>query len=332
MKVLSKVNVLFRDYLAWIVVLTAGAALIIPEAFTWLAPWVTLMLQFIMFTMGATMKPSDFSQVFKQPLKVFVVVLSLYLFMPLSAYLLARLFQLPSEIALGLILVGSVPGGTSSNVITYLSNGDVPLSITATSVSTLLSPLLTPLTLSFYGGAYVEIAFMPMFISILQVVLLPILLGLVANHFLGSHAEKASQSLPTLSSIAVLMVLAGTVAVNQANIVSSGLLIFAVVFVHNLSGYGMGYLVSRLLGYSKESTRAIAIEIGLQNTGLASSLGMTHFSPLTALAGAVGALVHTLFGSIYASLCAKKDLREAKADTKKSKMAHNQVAVAQDVK
>lgn len=259
------------------------------------------------------MKASDFGEVFKQPVRVLVVVATQYLFMPLSAYLLAKLFQLPAEIALGLILVGSVPGGTSSNVITYLAKGDVPLSITATSISTLLSPLLTPISLSFYGGAFIEIEFWPMFLSIVQVVLVPILFGLLANRLFGKYTEKVETFLPTLSSVAVLMVLAGTVAVNRDNLVSTGWVIFVVVFLHNLSGYGSGYLISRLLGYSKESTRAIAIEVGIQNTGLAASLGLAHFTPMAALAGATGAMVHTLFGSIYASLCAKYDERQEKA-------------------
>lgn len=312
MKFVMKANQLFKDYLSWIVLLSAAAALMFPNAFSWLAVWVTLMLQFIMFTMGATMKASDFGEVFRQPVRVLVVVATQYLFMPLFAYVLANVFQLPAEIALGLILVGAVPGGTSSNVITYLAKGDVPLSITATSISTLLSPLLTPLVLSFYGGAFIEIEFWPMFLSIVQVVLVPIVLGLIVNRLFGKYTEKAEVFLPTLSSIAVLMVLAGTVAVNRDNLISTGWVIFLVVFLHNLSGYGAGYAFSMLLGYSKESTRAIAIEVGIQNTGLAASLGLAHFTPLAALAGATGAMVHTLFGSMYANLCSKYDEKVAK--------------------
>lgn len=312
MKLVNRLNQLFKEYLSWIVVMTAAASLVFPAGFVWLAVWVTLMLQFIMFTMGATMKASDFSEVFRQPVRVLVVVAIQYLFMPLSAFVLAKLFQLPAEVALGLILVGSVPGGTSSNVITYLAKGDVPLSITATSISTLLSPLLTPLALSIYGGAFIQIEFWPMFLSIVQVVLVPIVVGLLVNRFFGKYTEKVESFLPTLSSIAVLMVLAGTVAVNRDNLISTGWVIFLAVFLHNVSGYGAGYLVSYFCGYSKESTRAIAIEVGVQNTGLAASLGLAHFSPLAALAGATGAMVHTLFGSIYANLCAKYDDRQLK--------------------
>lgn len=320
MKFVNLVNYVFKEHLSWIVVFTAAAALLFPSAFAWLAVWVTLMLQFIMFTMGATMKTSDFSEVFKQPVRVLAVVATQYIFMPLSAYLLAKLFQLPAEVALGLILLGSVPGGTSSNVLTYLAKGDVALSITATSVSTLLSPLLTPVVLSVFGGAFIEIEFWPMFLSILQVVLVPILLGLVANRFFGTYTEKMESYLPTFSSIAVLLVLAGTVAVNRDNLITTGWVIFLVVFLHNISGYSLGYLVSHLLGFSKESTRAIAIEVGTQNTGLAASLGLAHFTPLAALAGATGTMVHTLFGSIYASFCAKNDERQAQALEKKQSL------------
>lgn len=333
MKLVNRVNQMFKEYLSWIVLLTAVASLVFPSGFAWLAVWITLMLQFIMFTMGATMKTSDFSEVFKQPVRVLVVVATQYLFMPLSAYVLAKLFQLPAEIALGLILVGAVPGGTSSNVITYLAKGDVPLSITATSISTLLSPLFTPLALSFYGGAFIEIAFWPMSLSIVQVVLVPIFFGLLVNRLFGTHTEKVESFLPTLSSIAVLIVLAGTVAVNRDNLVSTGWVIFLVVFLHNLSGYGSGYLVSRLLGYSKESTRAIAIEVSIQNTGLAASLGLAHFTPMAALAGATGAMVHTLLGSIYANLCVKYDERQAQttAKTAKAKEASTETASVQPV-
>lgn len=309
MKVFNRLNHMFKEYLSWIVIGTAAAALLAPLGFAWLAAWVTLMLQFIMFTMGATMKPSNFGEVFRQPMRVLVVVSAQYLFMPLSAFLFAKLFQLQGEVALGLILLGSVPGGTSSNVMTYLAKGDVPLSITCTSISTLLSPLMTPLLLSLYGGAFIQIAFWPMFLSIVKVVLVPILLGLLVNRLFGAKADTANAFLPTFSSIAVLMVLAGTVAVNRDNLVATGVLIFIVVLCHNFSGYAFGYLISGLMGYSKASTRAIAIEIGVQNSGLAASLGLTHFSPMAALAGATGALLHTLVGSIFANLCAKRDER-----------------------
>jgi len=307
MEAFKKFNQAYRSHLSWIVIGCAIIALIFPSLFAWSANYVTLLLQFIMFTMGLTMTPSDFGSVLKKPWKIILIGSLQYLFMPLSAFLLAQAFQLPSEMALGLILVGSVPGGTSSNVITYLANGNVPLSIGATSISTLLSPILTPIMLSFYGGTYLNIEFRPMFLSILNVVLLPIVLGLVMSYFFANKTQKVEDILPTLSSTAVLLVLASTVAINQQTLLSTGLIMFVAVALHNLSGYMVGYLFSKLFKMDTKSTRAIATEVGLQNTGLSASLGLAHFSPLAALAGAAGTVVHTLFGSIYASICDKND-------------------------
>lgn len=314
MNFIEKANHTFTKYLSWIVLGVAGAALIFPFTFLWAASYITYILQLIMFTMGLTMKPGDFSEVIKRPWQVFLVVLSQYLFMPLSAFVLSKIFQLPPEIALGLILVGSVPGGTSSNVIAYLANGNLPLSISATSVSTLIAPLATPVMLSLYGGSYLDIDFFTMFMSIVQVVLLPVVLGLTLTYFFGEKTKKAEAILPSFSSIAVLLALAGTVAVNQESLLDTGLVIFLVVWLHNLSGYGISYFFCRLLNTDVRSTRTIAIEIGLQNTGLAASIGLAHFSPATALAAAAGTIVHTLFGTIFAHICRHKDKKEANLD------------------
>lgn len=310
MKLFKQFNVFFNKYLAFVVVGVAAAALFAPKTFLWASGHTTFFLQIVMFTMGMTMKLSDFSEVFRKPWQVLLVSTLQFGVMPLSAFLLAKLFQLPSDIALGLILVGSVPGGTSSNVLTYLANGDVPLSVTATSISTLLSPIMTPLLLSFYGGAYVEIPFMPMFLSIVKVVLVPILGGLAINRFFGKYVVPFHTLLPSLSAIAVLLVLGGTVSLNSETLLGTGMVMFLIVWLHNISGYMTGYAVCKLLKINLPATRAIAIEIGVQNTGLAGSLGLVHFNPATALAGAAGTIVHTLFGTLYASFCSNKDNAE----------------------
>ena len=262
--------------------------------------------------MGLTMKPIDFTAVFKKPWLVLLITFLQFTIMPLSAFLLAKLFQLPNEQALGLILVGSVPGGTSSNVITYLANGDVPLSVTATSVSTLLAPLFTPLLLSFYGGAYLEMSFISMFSSIIQVVLIPIVAGLVLSYFFEAHIAKVEVALPSLSAVAVLLVLGGTVSINSETLLGTGMIMFLIVWLHNLSGYAAGFLACKLFKVNCAATRATGIEVGLQNTGLAGSLGLSHFSPATALAGAAGTIVHTLFGTLFASFLNFKEQAEKK--------------------
>lgn len=310
MKLFTAFNQFFNKYLAVIVVVVAGFALFLPSSFVWASSHTTLFLQLVMFTMGLTMKPTDFSAVFKSPKLVFLVSLLQFTIMPFVAFLLAKLFQLPAEQALGLILVGSVPGGTSSNVIAYLANGDVPLSITATSISTLLAPILTPSLLFLYGGEYIDMSFWAMFLSIVQVVFVPIVAGLTLNHFFGKYIRKVETVLPSLSAIAVLLVLGGTVSVNSETLLGTGLYMFLVVWLHNVSGYGVGYLACKVFKVDRSATRAIAIEVGLQNTGLASSLGLTHFGPATALAGAAGTIVHTLFGTLFASYLSGKDQKE----------------------
>ena len=308
MKTFSMANQLFQKYLPAFVLATAVVALIKPEPFVWLAGIVPYMLQFIMFTMGMTMKPSDFSEISRRPWRVLLVTGLQFTVMPLTAYLLSLLFNLPSEIALGLILVGSVPGGTSSNIIAYLAKGDVPLSVTATSVSTLLSPFMTPVLLSVYGGAFVPVEFWPMFLSIIQIVLLPIIGGILISRLLGSHTEKIKDALPSLSTLAVLGVLAGTVSVNQELLVSTGIGIFLVVALHNFSGYLFGYVACYLTDQSYAVARAVAVEVGMQNTGLAASLGMQHFTPAAALAGAAGVLVHNLIGTLFANFVSRKEV------------------------
>lgn len=312
MKFFNSFNNFFNKYLAVIVLVVAAFSLFLPESFLWASSHTTIFLQIVMFTMGLTMKPADFTAVFKKPWLVLLVAFLQFSVMPLSAFLLAKLFQLPSEQALGLILVGSVPGGTSSNVITYLANGDVPLSVTATSISTLLAPLFTPLLLSFYGGAYLEMSFMSMFLSIIQVVLVPIVFGLVLSYFFDKHVAKVEVALPSLSAIAVLLVLGGTVSVNSETLLGTGMVMFLIVWLHNLSGYAVGFLACKLFKINRSSAKAIAIEVGLQNTGLAGSLGLSHFSPATALAGAAGTIVHTLFGTLFASFLNSKDQIEEK--------------------
>lgn len=314
MKFFNTFNHVYNKYLALIVVAVATLALFVPQSFLWASSYTTLFLQIVMFTMGLTMKPADFAAVFKKPWMMLLVTFLQFAFMPLSAFLLAKFFRLPDEMALGLILLGCVPGGTSSNVITYLANGDVPLSVAATSVSTLLAPLLTPLFLSFYGGAYLEISFWNMFLSIIQVVLIPIVAGLVLSYFFGQHVAKVESALPSLSATAVLVVLGGTVSVNSETLLGTGMVMFLIVWLHNISGYAVGYLASKLFKLNLPATRAVAVEVGLQNTGLAGSLGLAHFSPATALAGAAGTIVHTLFGTLYASFMSHKDQAETQTE------------------
>ena len=217
MSFIRSINHLFNSYLSWIVLLMAVLAYMLPTFFAWMTPYVAYMLQFVMFAMGLTLTAQVFLDVFKQPMKVILVSVIQFLWMPLAGFLVALIFNFPPEIGIGFILLGACPGGTASNVMTFLANGNVPLSVSATTVSTLLAPILTPLFVVLYAGATssIEIQFMPMFISIVKIVLVPIILGIVLNYFIGSKIEPVKSVCPTIAAIAVLLILAAVTAVNQ---------------------------------------------------------------------------------------------------------------------
>ncbi len=307
MKYFEKFNQFYNKHLTLIILAVTAAGLLFPNLFSGLSAYVTLLLQVIMFSMGLTMTVEDFSEVLTRPKQIFQIMLLQYGVQPLVAFLITRLLGFEGELALGFILLASVPGGTASNVYTFLANGDVPLSISATSFSTLLAPVVTPFLLQFYGSAYVPVEFWPMFLSILQIVVLPIGLGLLVSTFFSEKTQKVEPLLPTVSSIGVLLVLLATVAVNRDALLSTGLVLVAAVLFLNLFGCATGYGMSKFFGYDTDVARASALEVGQQNSGLASSLALEHFSPTTALAGAVAAVVHTLTGTLYARWCAAQD-------------------------
>lgn len=312
MQFVHSVNRLFNSYLSWIVLLTAVIAYLLPNLFAWMTPYVAYMLQFVMFAMGLTLTAQVFIDVFKQPLKVILVSVIQFLWMSLAGFLVGIAFNFPPEIAIGFILLGACPGGTASNVMTFLANGNVPLSVSATTVSTLLAPVLTPLFVVLYAGATssIEIAFMPMFISIIKIVLVPIILGIVLNYFIGVKIEPVKSVCPTIAAIAVLLILAAVTAVNQQRIAETGFIIFIACLVQNLSGYVVTYVVCKLLSIDVSSRRAMQIEVAMQNSALSVSLAMKHFTPQAAVAGAVFSIIHNFTGSIFAGICRKHDDRE----------------------
>lgn len=197
---------------------------------------------------------------------------SQFVLMPLIAFVLTKVFNLPLELVVGVILVGTCPGGTSSNVMTYLAKGDVALSIAMTSVSTLLAPILTPLLTLLYAGQRVDVNVAGMFLSIIKIVIVPIALGLIISKQWGKFASQLTKVLPLVSVTAIVMIVASVVAANSARILSSGLLIVTVVMLHNMLGYATGYMVGKALRMPTPKCNAIAIEVGMQNSGLATSL------------------------------------------------------------
>lgn len=296
----------------WVILLTV-IALIYPNLFIWIAPYLTILLGVIMFTMGLTLSIDDFKEIFKQPIKVIVLALAQYLVMPIIAVSLVFLFNLPPEIAIGVILVGSSPGGTSSNVMTFLAKGNVALSVAATTVTTLLAPIVTPSLTLLLASTWLDISFSAMMVSILQVVLIPVLLGLGVGSLFRKQVDRVVDVLPMISMTGILGVMTAVTASNVDSILTSGLIILLVVILHNLLGYATGFLLGKIFKFNLADTKTISIEVGMQNSGLATALAVQHFEPVTALPGALFSVWHSLSGAVLANVFGK--LKEKDPDT-----------------
>ncbi|BAN46989.1 bile acid:sodium symporter family protein [Metapseudomonas resinovorans] len=290
-----------NTFALWIL-LFAVLAFYQPAWFLPLTKWIVPLLGLIMFGMGLTLKAEDFREVARRPLRVLIGVLAQFIIMPGLAWLLCKALQLPPEIAVGVILVGCCPGGTASNVMTWFSRGDVALSVAITAVTTLLAPVVTPALIWLLASAWLPVEFSPLFMSILQVVLLPIALGLVAQRLLGERVRLAVDVLPLVSVVSIVAIVAAVVAASQAKIAESGLLIMAVVVLHNGLGLALGYLAGRLFGLPLAQRKTLSIEVGMQNSGLGAALANAHFSPLAAVPSALFSVWHNLSGSLLAAV------------------------------
>lgn len=293
-----------------IVLLVTGVALLLPESFMWIGTAsITPMLGVVMFGMGLTLRPGDFKPVLMRPKDIVIGEFAQFIVMPLVAWILCKILQLPAELALGVILVGCCPGGTASNVICYLANGDIALSVAMTGVSTLLAPLVTPALVYMLAGEEVNVDVIGMFLSIVEVVIIPILLGFIVNRYLGRFTEKVTPLLPLISTIAIAVIIGIVVSHNSANILSCSLLVGVAVILHNILGLVLGYMAGRMMGLPHSKRTAIAIEVGMQNSGLATSLAATHFAmyPLAAVPGAIFSAWHNFSGSIAASILRKNN-------------------------
>lgn len=296
-----------KTFALW-VILFAAIALLAPDLFIWLKAYIPWLLGIIMLGMGMTMTVDDFKGVLQSPKAVFIGVAAQFIVMPSLAYLLCKMMNLPAEIAIGVILVGCCPGGTASNVITYMAKGNTALSVACTSVSTLLAPLLTPAIFYLLASQWIEINASSMFISILQVVLFPIILGLIIRAVLKSKVESYIQVMPLISVIAIVAIVAAIIGGSKAQILESGLLILGVVALHNGLGYLVGFWASRLFKLPYADCKAVAVEVGMQNSGLGVALAAVHFaaSPLTAVPSAIFSLWHNISGPALATYWASK--------------------------
>ena len=310
MKTLEAISNFISKYMAAFVIIVAAIALFMPWTFTWSAKYVTYLLGIVMFGMGMTLRFEDFKLVFKRPKDVFIGALAQFTIMPALAWVLATLFQLPPELV---ILVGTCPGGTSSNVMTYLARGDVALSVSMTMTTTILAPIVTPILSWWLAGAWIDISLQAMMISIIQVVVVPIALGIIINKFFGDFVRKAIKLLPLISVIAIVLIVGGVVSVSAQKIMETGLLIMAVVILHNMLGYALGFAIAKALKMDMAKSKAISIEVGMQNSGLATSLAMMHFGAVAAIPGAIFSVWHNISGSLAANYLAGKMDKEEKA-------------------
>ena len=292
--------------MALLVVAFAVVGIIFPASFKWAAPQITMLLGVVMFGMGMTLRVEDFKEIFRRPRDVLIGLLAQFSIMPLLAYGLAIIFQLPAELAAGVILVGTCPGGTASNVMTYLAKGDLALSVSISMASTILAPIVTPLLTWLLAGAWINVSFVDMMLSIVQVVIAPILLGIIVNQLFADFVKRVVKILPVISIVAILLIVGGVVSVDADKILQTGLTIMLVVVLHNLLGYGLGFCAAKIFGMNIAKTKAISIEVGMQNSGLAVSLAMTHFSPAAAIPGAIFSVWHNISGSIVANYLAQK--------------------------
>lgn len=307
--------------MALFVLLIGVVGAVRPQTLTWVGPYVGWLLGVVMFGMGMTLTFQDFKRVLQRPWEVLLGVAAQFLIMPLAAWFLVWLFALPPELAIGVVLVGTCPGGTASNVISYLARGDVALSVSMTMATTLLAPVVTPTLTWLLAGSWIEVSFTAMMISIAQMVLLPLLLGLTAHHFFERTVEKILPVMPVVSVVTIVLLVGGVVALGAESLLDVGLLMAAIVVLHNAFGLVLGYGMARLFRLDSKKARTVSIEVGMQNSGMAASLAVLYFSPAAAIPGAIFSVWHNISGSIVANYFARRDERK-RVDVKNVESIH----------
>ena len=305
---MKRIFKLVEKYFFIIILLAVGISLLYPNSFAWVLSEynginiINLLLSIVLFTMGTTLKVDDFINVFKNPKEIAAGISAQYIIMPLIAFCLASAFSLDTALTVGIILVGTVPGGTASDVITFLAKGDVALSVSLTAVSTVISPILTPLITLLLIGNQIQFNPVDMFISIVEIVIVPIAIGLTLNYKFPDFCEKLKDYLPAISSIVICLIVAGVIGANKQAILTSSTIIIVVIvlqyFIAMALGFGVGYLV----GMGRKQIITVAIELAFQNSGLSTSLAKTHFPSLSqaTVPGALYSVWQNFAGSILA--------------------------------
>ena len=285
---------------------TTGLSLWANELLSSAQPAIVPCLSIIMFMMGLTLKKSDIFGILNEPSPVVVGVTLQFLLMPVIALELSTLLHLSPQITAGMILVGSCAGGTASNVMCYIARGDVALSICMTLTSTTLGVFITPALIGFYLSDTIEVDTVSMLLSMIQLVLIPVIAGVLVSNWIGGKQEIIEKLVSPLSMLLILIIIGIVVALNAEMLTQVGLLVITAVILHNILGIGIGFAVSRLFGFNLRQSQTIAIEVGMQNSGLGVALALQHFSATAALPGALFSIWHNLSGSFLASRWARK--------------------------
>ncbi len=279
-----------------------------PNSFKWVLSEysgvnvLNLLLSVVIFTMGTTLKVENFVDVFRHPKEIVTGLSAQYIVMPVLTFVLVSLFSLDAGLAAGIVLVGAVPGGTASDVLTFLAGGDVALSVSLTAVSTLIAPIITPIITLFLIGNNIHFNPVDMFLSIVQIVIIPIALGLLLNYKFESFCESLNDYLPTMSALVVCLIVAGVIGSNKQAILTSSGIILVVIVLQYFLAMGLGFAAGLLAGMERKQIITIAIEIASQNSGLSSALAKTHFPSLASatVPGALYSVWQNFIGAILA--------------------------------
>lgn len=307
MKMLERITKFLSNHFSLFVLIVAGMAFINPAPFKLTAPFIPQLLGLVMLGMGLTLKKEDFAAVFERPRDVAVGVLLQFIIMPIVGYLIANMMHITPELAAGFILVGCVPSGTASNVMTYLAKGDVALSVTVSSITTLIAPFVTPYLFQMLGGRYIPVDATLLLIDILKIVLVPIGIGVILRHVFENQVKKAVKVVPIISVLTILIIISAVIAASAQRLATLAGMVLVGVVLHNLLGFLLAYFVARkVCSMSEFKARAIAFEVGMQNSGLGAALAMTHLSPVAALPSAIFSVWHNLSGSTLAGWWARR--------------------------
>ena len=310
MNFIEKIGKIVSKNLTILVILVAVYCFFIPSTFQWVTPNMGRILSIMMFGVGMTIKRDQFKLVLERPRDVFIGAFCQFIIMPLVAFIISKIFNLSPELSLGLILVGTCPGGVSSNIMSFLAKGDVALSVSLTTMSTILAPILTPVITLILAKSYIEISIISMFISIIKTIIIPILLATLCSKLFPKINEFMNKLLPLLSSILLMMLVSGSISGSVESIKTSGIIMFLAVIIHHGIGFLLGYIIAGRCKMNENKKRVISLEVGMQNSGLATTLAFDHFTPVVSVAAALSGPLQTIFSAILANYWANKELNK----------------------